>query len=157
MDVLYGVHYRPGAWPLLIMCLGLMSDAVIGAAAPILIFSGNQKLAGSISTGALVSAIALNYTLVPRFGLIGGAISTALAEGGMLCGLLLAARSRVGIWPYDRRWIKRTKRSGVRCRRTSCSEAMAWRIGGAGPNTEPDCSRWCLLGSTAPNGSRSRR
>lgn len=106
MDVLYGVHYRPGAWPLLIMCLGLMSDAVIGAAAPILIFSGNQKLAGSISTGALVSAIALNYTLVPRFGLIGGAISTALAEGGMLCGLLLAARSRVGIWPYDRRWIK---------------------------------------------------
>jgi len=106
MDLLYGVHYQPGAWPLLIMCLGLMADAVVGAAFPILIFSGNQKLAGSISTSALISAIALNYLLVPRFGLIGGAISTALAEGGMLCGLLLAVRSRVGIWPYDRRWIK---------------------------------------------------
>ena len=106
MHVLYGAHYQPGSWPLLIMCLGLMSDAVIGAAAPILIFSGNQKLAGSISTSALISAIALNYTLVPRFGMIGGAISTALAEGGMLCGLMLAAKARLGIWPYDRRWLK---------------------------------------------------
>ena len=89
-----------------------MSDAVVGAASPILIFSGHQKLAGSITTGALVGAVVLNYTLVPRFGLIGGAVSTALAEAGMLCGLLLAVRSRVGIWPYDRRWIKGTRRSG---------------------------------------------
>src|SRR5262249_42204162 len=105
-DILYGVHYQSGAWPLLIMCLGLMSDAVIGAASPILIFSGNQKLAGSISTCALVGAVALNYLLVPRFGQVGGAISTALAEGGMLCGLMLAVRSRIGIWPFDRRWLK---------------------------------------------------
>ena len=106
MHVLYGVHYQPGAWPLLIMCLGLMSDAMIGAAAPILIFSGNQKLAGSISTSALISAVALNYMLVPRLGMNGGAISTALAEGGMLCGLMLAVKVRLGIWPYDRRWLK---------------------------------------------------
>jgi O-antigen/teichoic acid export membrane protein len=106
LDVLYGVHYRAGAWPLLILCLGLMSDAVIGAASPILIFSGNQKLAGSISTSALISAIALNYMLVPRLGMLGGAISTALAEGGMLCSLLLAVKLRLGIWPYDRRWLK---------------------------------------------------
>jgi len=112
MNSLYGAHYQLGAWPLLIMCIGLMSDAVVGAAAPILIFSGNQKLAGSISTSALVSAVALNYTLVPRFGLIGGAVSTALAEAGMLCGLLLAVRSRVGIWPYDRRWIKGLSAAG---------------------------------------------
>jgi O-antigen/teichoic acid export membrane protein len=106
METMYGKHYQAGAWPLLVLCLGLMSDAVIGAAAPILIFSGSQKLAGSISTTALISAIGLNYLLVPRLGMIGGAISTALAEGGMLCGLLLAVKARLGLWPYDRRWLK---------------------------------------------------
>jgi O-antigen/teichoic acid export membrane protein len=106
LGLLYGLHYQRGAWPLLIMCLGLMSDAVVGAASPILIFSGSQRLAGLISTGALISAIALNYILVARLGLIGGAISTALAEGGMLCGLLLAVKARLGIWPYDSRWLK---------------------------------------------------
>jgi len=106
MGAMYGVRYQPGAWPLFIMCLGLMSDAVVGAAAPILIFSGNQKLASSISTAALLAAVALNYLLVPRFGLIGGAISTAVAESAMLFGLLIAVRGCVGIWPYDRRWLK---------------------------------------------------
>src|SRR5205823_4455530 len=103
---MYGTHYQSGAWSLLILSLGLMSDAVIGAAAPILIFSGYQKLTGSISTSALIGAIALNYLLVPRFGMIGGAISTALAEGGMLCGLLIAVKVRLGLWPYDGRWLK---------------------------------------------------
>jgi O-antigen/teichoic acid export membrane protein len=106
IDTMYGVHYQPGAWPLIVLCLGLMSDAVIGAASPILMFSGYQKLAGSISSSALISAIVLNYLLVPRFGMIGGAISTALAEGGMLCGLLIAVKVRLGLWPYDRRWLK---------------------------------------------------
>lgn len=106
MEALYGSHYRPGAWPLVILCVGLMSDAVVGAAAPILIFSGNQKLASSIATSALITAIVLNYLLVPRFGLNGGAISTALAESGMLFSLLLAVKTRFNIWPYDRRWLK---------------------------------------------------
>jgi O-antigen/teichoic acid export membrane protein len=106
MDILYGSHYQSGAWPLLILCLGLMSDAIVGAASPILIYSGHQKLVGSISTSALIIAIVLNYLLVPRFGLTGGAVSTALAEAGMLGGLLLAVKGRVGLWPYDRRWLK---------------------------------------------------
>jgi O-antigen/teichoic acid export membrane protein len=106
MNILYGVHYQEGAWPLLVMCLGLMSDAVIGAASPILIFSGNQKLAGSISSSALIGAIALNFLLVPRLGMLGGAISTALAEAGMLCGLLIAVKMRLNLWPYDRRCLK---------------------------------------------------
>jgi O-antigen/teichoic acid export membrane protein len=106
MAVFYGVHYQRGGWPLLIICMGMLSGAVVGAAAQILIFSGHQKLAGSISTITLISAMVLNYFLVPRFGMIGGAISTALAEAGMFFGLLLAVKNRIGIWPYDRRWLK---------------------------------------------------
>jgi O-antigen/teichoic acid export membrane protein len=120
MQMMYGLHYRSGGWPLLIMSLGLMSDALVGAATPILIFSGNQKLTGSISTTALISAIVLNYLLVPRFGMIGGAVSTALAESGMLCSLMLAVKVRLGIWPYDRRWLK-----GIAA--TACASlALAW-------------------------------
>jgi O-antigen/teichoic acid export membrane protein len=124
MDVMYGVRYHAGAWPLSIMCIGLMSDAVVGAASPILIFTGNQTLAGSISTSALIAAIALNYLLVPKFGLIGGAVATALAESGMLCGLMLAVRSRVGIWPYDRRWLKGIVAAG--CAAAALLVLRAW-------------------------------
>jgi O-antigen/teichoic acid export membrane protein len=119
MEVFYGLPYRRGAWPLLLLCLGLMSDAVIGAAPAILIFSGHQKFLGSISAGALFSAIVLNYLLVPKFGMIGGAISTALVEGGMLLGMLLAVKSRIGVWPYDRRWLK-----GIVA--TVCAAAGLW-------------------------------
>jgi O-antigen/teichoic acid export membrane protein len=59
-----------------------------------------------VSAGALICTIILNYMLVPRFGMIGGAISAALVEVGMLLTLLRGAKSRVGIWPYDRRWLK---------------------------------------------------
>jgi O-antigen/teichoic acid export membrane protein len=106
MQVLYGLPYRSGAWPLLILCAGLMSDAVVGAAPTILIFSGHQKFMGLISAAALVSTIVLNYLLVPRFGMIGGAVSAFLPEVGMLFGFLLAVKNLIGIWPYDRRWIK---------------------------------------------------
>jgi O-antigen/teichoic acid export membrane protein len=106
MNLFYGVHYQRGAWPLLIMCMGLMSDAVVGAAPAILIFSGHQKLMGAISASALIGTIALNYLLIPRLGMIGGAISAALVEVGMLFGWLLGVKSRIGIWPYDRRWLK---------------------------------------------------
>jgi O-antigen/teichoic acid export membrane protein len=106
MKILYGGPYQRGAWPLLILCAGLMSDAIIGAAPTILIFSGHQKSMGAISASALVSTIILNYLLIPRFGMIGGAISAFLPEVGMLFAFLLAVKKLVGIWPYDRRWFK---------------------------------------------------
>ena len=48
----------------------------------------------------------LKYLLVPRLGLAGGAIATALAETGMMCGLMFAVKLSLDIWPDDRRWLK---------------------------------------------------
>jgi O-antigen/teichoic acid export membrane protein len=106
MRVLYGIEYQSGAWPLVIMCTGLMSDAVVGAAPTILVFCGRQKLMFAISASALISTIVLNYLLVPRFRLVGGALAAALVEAGMLFAMLAGARSRIGVWPYDTRWLK---------------------------------------------------
>jgi O-antigen/teichoic acid export membrane protein len=106
MEIFYGVPYRRGAWPLLVLCSGLMADAVVGAAPTVLIFTGRQKFLGMISTSALIGAVILNYLLIPRFGMIGGATATALVEIGMLVTQLLAVKSLIGIWPYNRRWLK---------------------------------------------------
>jgi hypothetical protein len=38
--------------------------------------------------------------------MVGGAVSTALAESGLLVGSLFAVKSRIVIWPYDRRSLK---------------------------------------------------
>ncbi|MBV8358922.1 MAG: polysaccharide biosynthesis protein [Deltaproteobacteria bacterium] len=121
LEIFYGVPYRPGALPLVLLCLGSMSDPVIGAAPPVLIFSGHQKLMGLISASSLVTVIVLNIVLVPRFGMMGGAISTALVQGGMPFCQLLAVKRFIGIWPYDRRWLKGLKA-------TVCTAAGLWLL-----------------------------
>jgi len=121
LELFYGVPYRPGAWPLVFLCLGSMSDPVIGAAPPVLIFSGRQKLMGLISASSLVIVIVLNLVLVPRFGMMGGAISTALVQGVMPICQLLAVKRFIGIWPYDRRWLKGLKA-------TVCAAAGLWLL-----------------------------
>jgi O-antigen/teichoic acid export membrane protein len=123
MEILYGVPYLRGAWPLLILCAGLMSDVVIGAGPTVLIFSGNQKLMGVISASALISTIILNYLLVPRIGMIGGAVSACIPEVGMMFAFLMSVKSCVGVWPHDRRWFK-----GIVA--TACSAAALWLLHG---------------------------
>ena len=111
----YGPAYSGGAIPLIILSLGSMADAGSGAAGYLLAFTGHQKRLTVISGVTLVAAILLNYLLIPRFGLIGAAVATAFAHAGVCLAFLITVRSCLGVWPYDRRWLKGLLAGTVTC------------------------------------------
>ena len=75
--LLYGYKYVPAYAPLLILTIGQLINAGAGSVGNVLSMTGNQTDA---LKGHIISAffnIILCFILIPRFGIIGAAISTA--------------------------------------------------------------------------------
>lgn len=106
LNLTYGPVYGAGALPLIILSVGSMADAASGAAGYLLAFTGLQKRLTVISGTALTIAIILDYLLIPRFGLLGAALGTAVAHAGVCMAFLISVRKSLSVWPYDRRWAK---------------------------------------------------
>jgi O-antigen/teichoic acid export membrane protein len=106
LGVMYGARYAEGARPLVIFSMMRLVDALAGPVGILLIFTGRQKLFSIVSGCGLVLCGALNYMLIPHLGAVGAALATFLANTAMMLGLLVGARSTVGIWPWDWRWVK---------------------------------------------------
>jgi O-antigen/teichoic acid export membrane protein len=115
LRISYGPAYGGGAVPLIILSLGSMADAASGAAGYLLAFTGFQKRLTAISGVTLVVAIFLNYLLIPRFGLIGAAVATAFAHAGVCLAFLITVHRCLGVWPYDRRWLKGLLAGALTC------------------------------------------
>ncbi len=99
-------RYIAGWMPLIILSMGQLVNVGTGAIGPVLVMTGHQKR-WSILTGiALAVNICLNWFLVPRYGLIGAAASTAVSLSGLFLFGVIQVRTVLRIWPYDRRYLK---------------------------------------------------
>ena len=106
MSVLFGAAYARGATTLLILTVGQFINIGTGATGTILIMTGHQTAWLRLSTVVLVVNLLLNLTLVPRWGMIGAAIATAVTVGGLFTISLLIVHHSLRLWPYDRRYLK---------------------------------------------------
>ena len=61
----------------------------------------------------MVACIVLNALLVPRWGMVGAALATAFAIGGLYIAGLTQVKLILGLWPYDRRYLKGLFATGV--------------------------------------------
>ena len=50
--------------------------------------------------------VGLNVVLIPRLGLTGAAVATAISLALLFSTGLFLVRRRLGFWPYDRRYYK---------------------------------------------------
>jgi O-antigen/teichoic acid export membrane protein len=99
-------RYIAGWLPLIILSIGQLVNVGTGAIGPVLVMTGHQKR-WSILTGiALAVNICLNWFLVPRYGLTGAAVSTAVSLSGLFLLGVFQVRAVLRIWPYDRRYLK---------------------------------------------------
>jgi O-antigen/teichoic acid export membrane protein len=76
---------------------GILVKASIGPGEALLTMAGEQMLCVKVYAAALVSLVLLNVTLIPMFGLAGGAWATAgtmIVEAALLH---IAVRKRLGI------------------------------------------------------------
>ena len=73
---IFGVEFAVGSSALMILALGQLVDAAVGSVGYMLMMTGRPQM--NLLNSALMSImnIALNYTLIPHYGIVGAAIAT---------------------------------------------------------------------------------
>jgi O-antigen/teichoic acid export membrane protein len=106
-------RYVSGWGPLIVLSIGQLVNVGTGAVGPALVMTGHQKRWFILTGTALALNIGLNWCLVPSYGLMGAAVSTAISLSGMFLFGVVQVRSVLRIWPYDRRYLKGLAGAGL--------------------------------------------
>ena len=96
---LYGEEFVAGHLALTILVVSQIVNAMSGPVGSLLHMTGHQRAASRITTLSFFLAVALNFALIPPFGMIGAALATGITT--VLINLLLAlfAWRRIGLNP----------------------------------------------------------
>ncbi|HCX67714.1 MAG TPA: hypothetical protein DHK64_09320, partial [Rhodobiaceae bacterium] len=94
---LFGANFDAGYPVLCVLMLGFLARAATGSTEYLLNMTGNQNAVGWTYGVAAVANIALNFLLVPSFGLMGAAIATAISIVTSTLWLAVIVRRRLGI------------------------------------------------------------
>jgi O-antigen/teichoic acid export membrane protein len=76
---LFGPQFETGYPVMCILVVGFLARSAMGPAEYLLNMLGEQKLCAVVLSGAALLNVALNFILVPRFGIVGAASATAIA------------------------------------------------------------------------------
>jgi O-antigen/teichoic acid export membrane protein len=99
LDIVFGVEFRSGYWPLVIIAGGNWVFSGIWSVGVLLDMSGNQRFPAVAYLGALVLNLVFGILLIPPLGLIGAAISTAASWAIAHAWLAIIVTRRLGIRP----------------------------------------------------------
>jgi O-antigen/teichoic acid export membrane protein len=98
---LFGPGFVEGAPLLYIFVIGLVVRASVGPAESILTMLGQQRICALIYVSVFAINAALNFLLIPHFGLYGAAIATSIAFVIEAASLAIIVYTRLGF----RSWI----------------------------------------------------
>ncbi|HMQ57388.1 MAG TPA: polysaccharide biosynthesis C-terminal domain-containing protein, partial [Rhizobiaceae bacterium] len=94
---LFGESFTAGYPLLFVLVAGVVARASVGPAESLLSMSGNQNACAAVYGLTLALNIALNFWLIPVYGLAGAAISTTIAMLFESLALAIVIRRRLGI------------------------------------------------------------
>jgi O-antigen/teichoic acid export membrane protein len=94
---LFGPSFIEGYPLLFVLVIGVIARASVGPTESLLNMSGNQNVCAALYAVALCINVALNMLLIPRFGLLGAAMATAIAMVFEASSLSLMVYRRLGI------------------------------------------------------------
>jgi len=106
MAVIFGKPYEMGWLVLVILGAGQFVNAGTGPVTNLMNMAGLQNPLFRASAVMLGLSAALNVILIPRLGMTGAAISTAVSVSGMFAWAIYVTKQKLGIVPYDRRYLK---------------------------------------------------
>lgn len=125
---LFDARYLAAAGPMVVLALGQLVNLGSGAVGFLLVMSGRQNQWLVLTGGSLGLNIVLNCIWIPRHGLMGAAVATAVAVSTLFVGGLVAVHRGLGLWPYDRRFAK-----GILAACVTASWLVAWRLAAPSP------------------------
>ncbi len=104
---LFGAGFEAGLSALIVLAIGNLALSLNGPAGTLLNMTGHHDVTAKVYAVAAAANIALNALFIPRFGLTGAALATALSAGMMSFWLVFVSRRKLGIssatWVYWRR------------------------------------------------------
>ena len=103
---IFGEDFTEGWVPLVILGGGYLMVAATGSVHNMLVMSGHQylKLRGDIILA--ISNIGMNILLIPRWGMIGAAVATAISIGGVHILRIFQVYRVLGVQPYSWSYLK---------------------------------------------------
>jgi O-antigen/teichoic acid export membrane protein len=96
---MFGSAFQPGYAPLLILLCGQLVNSACGSVALLMTMTGGQNQALAIIGAGAALNVALNASLIPRFGLPGAALATATSLAAWNLGMLVRVYARFKINP----------------------------------------------------------
>jgi len=105
MDI-FGKGFESGAVVLAVGAVGQLFNCAVGSVGFLLLMSGLQMQSIKIQAVSATVMIVLTLILVPRIGLIGAGIATAVSVVVTNLWSLASVRSRLGLFPYHSGYIK---------------------------------------------------
>ena len=94
---LFGPEFTSGYPVMFILAGGLLLRAAMGPAEWVLNMLGQQKISAAILFAAAVINIALNFALIPAYGMYGAAIATTCSMALSSLAMFVIARVRLGL------------------------------------------------------------
>lgn len=103
---LFGSEFMSGYPVMFILAVGFLFRAAMGPAEWVLNMLGEQNRCAAVLSLSAIANLALNFALIPFYGIYGAAIATALSVSSAALVMFLVARSRLGINIFV--WQRRT-------------------------------------------------
>lgn len=99
---IFGPQFREGAAPLRILALGQLINVATGSVAALLVMTGHEKLMRNIVAASAALNLLGALALVPRYGAIGAAASTAcsLAFMNIVAWLMVRKKLQIDVLDY---------------------------------------------------------
>jgi O-antigen/teichoic acid export membrane protein len=119
-----------GPAALTVLALAFLLDTFCGPVGHVLTMSGRSALNFADNAAALVVNVALNLLLVPRFGLVGAAVSWSVAIVGVNAARVIQVRRLFGVSPFGRALVTPALAIGI-ASATALTERVALDRGGA--------------------------
>jgi O-antigen/teichoic acid export membrane protein len=95
-----------GPAALSVLALAFLLDTFCGPVGHVLTMSGRSGLNFADNAAALVVNVGMNLVLVPRFGLMGAAVSWSVAIAGVNAARVLQVRGIFGVSPFGRALVR---------------------------------------------------
>lgn len=99
---LFGPDFQSG-WPILaIGTIGQLINCAVGSVGFMLLMSGHERKLLKVQIGAAAFVMAANWFMIPRWGITGAALATALANAFTNLWCLYEVKKNLGLVPFTR-------------------------------------------------------
>jgi O-antigen/teichoic acid export membrane protein len=103
---IFGADFEAGWLVLVIGAIGQLVNCGVGSVGYLLLMSGNEKRLIKVQLVAAGVAVALGVVLVPRWGIVGAALASAVTTILTNAWNLAQVRAVLGFLPYNRRSLR---------------------------------------------------